>query len=591
MKFVHFLESEIAGIFLVVACLVINGFSQSTITVNVDGATTAIPNELYGVLMERLGKQFTGGLWVGTNSSTENVNGMRKDIIDGFKECGVGAIEWPGGCAANDYDWSTNKNPTNDVGTDRFMQLCGLVGAEPIIAGKGQSSGAASNLAWVTYINNNATHPEWNLKYFKVGNEVWGCGGNQNVSTYISNYTANYQKLKDPINGKKLFIVAGNDQEGSWAWLPAMLKSIGTTIDGVEYHDYLYFPDSYSSTNPTTAQYWEIVNEANNSHIKAHLDNNVLPPLNSYDPDKKIKVILDEWGDWLKDTGDGWMQQITVMDALSAAEQLHIFMQRADRIQVACLAQAVNVIHALMNINTSGKMVKTPAFYVFKMFKPHHTNNAKLAPITASTIQTISGGGATMPVLTACATVADGGIVNISFSNVDLSASRSVTVTLTSNKASYTVMSAEVITGTALNSFNDYGAAEQVNIKTLETSNYSINGKTLTATLPSKSIVMFRLGPPTAVLPESFHKYGTDAFSIKSGSQGTVLITSSVSCRSTVAISLCSIDGRISQKTISKVFQPGKCTLTIGRNVGKGVYIVIINGAGFNLKQKIVVTR
>lgn len=576
-------------IFLFVSGIVISGYCQSTITINVDGATGIIPNELYGVLMERLGNQWRGGVWVGTNSSTENANGMRKDIIDGFKECGVGAIEWPGGCAANDYNWKDNKNPSNDVGTDRFMQLCELVGCEPIIAGSGQASSASNNLEWVTYINDNSSHPEWNLKYFKIGNEVWGCGGKQKVNTYISNYTANYQKLKDPVKGKKLFLIAGNDIEGSWDWLPTMLKSIGGTIDGVEYHDYIYFPDSYSSTNPTTAQYWEVVNEANNSHIKKNLDNGVFPPMNSYDPDKKIKVILDEWGDWLMDTGDEWMQQNTVMDALSAAEQLHVFMQRVDRIQIACLAQGVNVIHSLMNTNTNGKMVKTPTFYVYKMFKPHHSDNARLAPITASDIQTVKGNGATMPVLTACATVDKNQIVNLSFSNIDMSASRQVTATLTSSKSSYSVMSAEVITGTAINSFNDYGAAEQVNIKALEASNYSISGKTLTATLPSKSVVMFRLS--TSLQSRSFRKNDADAFSIKTGSRGMILITPSERCKAPLTVGLYSVNGRILVKKKSTI-SGENMTLNPGKEFrNDDIYILKIAGEGIDFSKRIVVAR
>jgi alpha-L-arabinofuranosidase len=582
-----------------VVCLfgiVINGYSQSTITIDVNKAAIVIPKELFGVLMERLGKQWDGGVWVGTNSSIENTNGMRKDVIDGFKECGVGAIEWPGGCAANDYNWSSNKNPSNDVGTDRFMQLCGLVGCEPIIAGQGKSSSASSNLEWVTYINNNSAHPEWTLKYFKIGNEVWGCGGNQTVNTYISNYTANYNKLKDPVNGKKLTIIAGSDQEGNWNWLPTMLNSIGSTIDAVEYHDYIYYPNAISSTNPTTANYWTIMKDVLTGDIHSHLYNNVFPAMNSYDPDKRIKIVLDEWGDWLKDTGDEWMQQVTLMDALSAGSQLNMFVQNADRIGVACLAQGVNVIHSLININTSKVMQKTTTFYVFKLFKPHHTNNAKLAPVTPSKIETVSGGGTNLPAVNVAASVDAGGFVNISFINVDLTATRKITATLASSKTSYMVRSADVITGSAFTSFNDFGAAEQVNIKTLEASNYSINGKTLTATLPAMSVVMLRLMPPDTIpvaeRPGSLLNNRADEFSIKVGSRGTVLITSSMNRNTPVTIGLYRADGRILVEGVSTCLQKGNRTMVLGSDQrGDGVYIVRIANADINISEKIVIAR
>ena len=107
-------------------------------TFNVDSATSVVSQEIFGLLMERLGRQWdgAGAIWTGITSTTPNTNGMRNDVIDGFKECGVGAAEWPGGCAANSYDWSNNKNPSNAVGVDRFIQFCKLTGAQAIIAGK-----------------------------------------------------------------------------------------------------------------------------------------------------------------------------------------------------------------------------------------------------------------------------------------------------------------------------------------------------------------------------------------------------------------------------------------------------------------------
>ena len=143
---------------------------------------------------------------------------MRNDIIQGFKDAGVGTVQWPGGCAANNYNWNP-PNPASDIGTDRFMELCTMIGAEPYITGRPNASNAASNLQWITYMNNNPHHPEWNVKYFKVGNEVWGCGGNKTQATYQADYTANYNVLNTPINGKRPALVIGTDLIGNNAWL------------------------------------------------------------------------------------------------------------------------------------------------------------------------------------------------------------------------------------------------------------------------------------------------------------------------------------------------------------------------------------
>ena len=120
MVFRHSAKKYIIGF---IAVIIINGFGQSTVTFNVDGANAVIAHEVFGLLMERLGRQWTNnGIFVGTNSSIPNTNGMRNDVIEGFKECGVGAAQWPGGCAANGYNWSANKKPSNDVGVDRFIE-------------------------------------------------------------------------------------------------------------------------------------------------------------------------------------------------------------------------------------------------------------------------------------------------------------------------------------------------------------------------------------------------------------------------------------------------------------------------------------
>jgi alpha-L-arabinofuranosidase len=473
-----------------------SGTPANTLTVNTDSAQDAISDGIFGLLMERLGKNWSGGLFVGTSSSIPNTDGMRNDVIDAFKEAGVGMIEWPGGCAAGSYNWSSNKNPSNDVGTDRYMKLCGLLGIEPYIVGPGTSAAAANNKAWVEYINNNSAHTDWNLKYFKVGNEVWGCGGNQTETTYEANYLANYDLLSSPVNGKPLKIIAGTDLIGNWPWLDTMLKNIASKIDGIEIHDYLYFPDSYPNVGFTDNQYYDIVSRANTVQIGPRIDQ-IVTYLDKYDSAKRIKIYLDEWGDWLMNfnSSDDWLQQGTVMDGISAAEQLHLFMQHADRIQMAGLAQGINVIHSLLLTRSSDSaLVKTPTFYVFKMFLPHHRSNAKWAPSTLKS-ENITGNGKTFPVLSSGTSVDDQGRVNVSLANVDLVNTRTIQVTINSSKTSYDVSTAQVITGPAKDSYNDYAQTEKVNIQSLDASQCSISGKTLQVTLPAKSVAMLILTP------------------------------------------------------------------------------------------------
>jgi alpha-N-arabinofuranosidase len=484
---------------MVVACdeSSVGGSSPNTLSVNVSAAQQPVGKELFGVLMETLGRDVNGGLYVGRTSPIPNTDGLRDDIVQGFAEAGVGIVQWPGGCAANNYNWAPNTNPTNTMGTDLFMQFVQTIGAEPYLTGRPNAANAQSNADWVRYINDNPEHPEWNLKYFKVGNEVWGCGGNQVQATYETNYNANYALLSQPVNGKPLYIVAGTDLIGrnNNAWMDTMIPNLGGRMDGVEIHDYLYFPDSIPNVGFSDAQYYDIVNRANRGQIGPRIEQ-LVSILDRRDPEKKIKIVEDEWGDWLlgfNEAQDAWTQQGTVMDAVSAAEHLHLFMSHADRIQAAALAQPINVIHSLFVTRASdGALVKTSTFYVFKMFAPHHTANARWAPNTLNS-ENIQGNNTSFPVLSSGATVDDTGGVNISLVNVDLVNSRSVDIKLDTDTTSYVVSSAQVITGDAKDAFNDFGQPERVNAQPLAASSFQACGRSLSVDLPPKSVVMFRL--------------------------------------------------------------------------------------------------
>jgi alpha-N-arabinofuranosidase len=421
---------------------------------------------------------------------------MRNDIIEGFREAGVGMVQWPGGCAANNYNWQP-PNPSNDLGTDRYMELCSMLGIEPYITGGGTAATASRNRAWIEYINDNAAHPEWHLKYFKVGNEVWGCGGDQNEATYRANYQANYDVLSPPINGKELTLVAGNDLIGNFGWLETQLSNIGNIIDGIEIHDYIYFPDTIPSVGFSDNQYYNVVHRANQGQIGPRIEE-VKAILDEHDPGNRIKIFLDEWGDWFvafNESQDTWLQQITVLDAISSAAQLHLFMRHADRIFMAAVAQPINVIHSLfLTRQSDGALVKTPAFYVFKMFVPHHTSAAMWAPHTLDS-ENITGNNTTFPVLSAGTSVDSAGRVNVSLANVDLVNSRTLEITLNGGASSYIAATAEVITGPEKDSYNDFAEEEVVNIQPLPSSECTTSGTSISVTLPSKSVVMLGLVP------------------------------------------------------------------------------------------------
>lgn len=598
----HFHHSKKWLVMAVVTMAAFNSFGQNSVNVDVKGAKTVVPQEVFGLLMETLGRQWDGGpqkkggIFVGTSSSIENVDGMRQDVIDAFKECGVGAVQWPGGCAANGYNWVDNKRPSNNVGVDRFIKFCKLTEAEAMISGKAKGVDAGSNFAFASYIIDSLDYP---LKWFKFGNEIWGCGGNISVNDYMGFYKTNYDRLvalRNTENGKNLkFIAAAGAIEGNYNWIPTYLSTLGSSAEAFEFHDYIYHPkaaDNFSSANPTTQNYWTIMKGIFDDDVHKNFFTHIFPKMDATDPTKRVIACVDEWGNWLAPdpaNDDGWMQVVTVMDAIAVGAQLNLFVQYCDRTAIACLAQGVSCINSILNINTKEQMVKTPAFYVFKMYLPHHRNNAKFLPLSAPAIEKVNN----LPAVDVAATVDDSGIVNISFVNIDLTATRKVTVTLTTDITTYTVKSAEIVTGTNLNSTNPFGEAEQVNIKPLEQSAYSVAGKVLTVTLPSKSVSMIRLAPPagTAVLPVSPKNRVADAFSVKAGSNGTVQISSSVSRKTPVTISLFGSNGRVLVDKTAKTFLNNNTNVVLGNSISKGVYLVKITGENLNLTKHVVIVR
>jgi alpha-N-arabinofuranosidase len=183
------------------------------------------------------------------------------------------------------------------------------------------------------------------------------------------------------------------------------------------------------------------------------------------------------------------------MDAVSAGIHLNVFMEHADRVLMAGLAQSTNVIHSLFLTNTASggtELVKTPTFYVFKMYLPHHVNGATWVPNTL-TSETITGNAQTFDVLSAGTTVDAAGGVNVSLVNVDLVNSRTIDITLESEWAAYAVSSAQVITGAEKDTYNDFGQPEAVNIQPLDAAAFQSCGRKVSVTLPAKSVAMLRL--------------------------------------------------------------------------------------------------
>ena len=475
--------------------------AQNTLVLNIDSAKTLITKSLFGALLEQVGRDIDGGIWVGANSTIPNTGGMRNDIIQAFKDLNPGPFEWPGGGAASRYYWSSDTGKTDVCGTAQYMAWCRSSGIDPYISGNLGPNGNATDLAnWVRYVNANPSHPEWYVKYLSLGNEPWGPwgDGNYTVAQFANKYDSFNLKLPSIPNKPLWRIGAGNWGDSGTAWLDTMMRRETGKMEAIELHYYCLAWD-IPSINFTDDQYNRVVTMAAHVTSIIHSWDSVML---KYDPGRNVGIMCNEWGVWYASISGGGVdyQQSSLLDAQVAAIHLNAFINNGERVKAACVAQAVNVIQALILTNpaNNAQMVKTPTYYAYQLFKAHQ--NGKKIPATLTTAS-FTQGAASFPLLSAAATVDSSGVVNITISNSHVTTDQQLTVTLKGGK-SYGKMTGQYIWAPSATAINDFGIAEQVNIKSFASSNYSLAESTLTVTVPSKAVVLLRVSPTTTgILP------------------------------------------------------------------------------------------
>ena len=390
----------LAGASLLFASLSANA-QDATVRVHDAGTGVMIPAEIYGQFSEHLGRCIYGGLWVGKDSSTPNIEGYRKDVFEALKTLKVPVMRWPGGCFADDYHWMDGIGPQeqrtkiannnwggtledNSFGTHEFLNLCEMLGIEPYISGNVGSGSVEEMAKWVEYMNApagstvanmrvaNGRKEPWHVKYFGIGNEAWGCGGNMKAPYYSDVYRRYATYLRDyPEN--RLYKIASGASDYDYAWTETLMKEIGTQMKGVSLHYYsvLNWDDKGSSTGFDEKGYYTILSKTLDidNVLKRHIE-----IMDQYDPEGKVDLLLDEWGTWYNvepGTNPGHLfQQNTMRDAIVAALNFDIFHKYTRRLKMCNIAQVVNVLQAMILTNDTD-MVLTPTYHVFEMYNVH----------------------------------------------------------------------------------------------------------------------------------------------------------------------------------------------------------------------------
>ena len=372
------------------------------LVVNTHDKKSKINKEIYGHFSEHLGRCIYEGIYVGENSKIPNVNGMRTDVVEALREIKIPVLRWPGGCFADEYHWKDGIGPKenrkrmvnthwggvvedNSFGTHEFMELCRQLECEPYINGNVGSGTVQEMSEWVEYLTFDGISPmaelrkqngqakPWKVKYFGVGNENWGCGGNMTPEFYGNMYRR-YQTYCRNYGENKLYKIACGPNVDDYNWTEGVMKVAANFMDALTLHYYTH-QGGWLNKGPATGfdeKTWYI--SMKKTLEIENLINNHIDIMNRYDREKRVDLIIDEWGGWYDvepGTNPGFLyQQNTMRDALIAGINLNIFNKHSDRVKMANLAQVVNVLQSVI-LTEGEKMILTPTYHVFNMYKYH----------------------------------------------------------------------------------------------------------------------------------------------------------------------------------------------------------------------------
>ena len=489
-----------------------------------------VNKNLYGHFAEHLGRGIYEGLWVGPQSKIPNTRGIRNDVVAALKELQIPVLRWPGGCFADEYHWRDGIGPRekrpsminthwggvvedNSFGTHEFMDLVEQLGTEAYVTGNVGSGTPQEMMEWIEYMTSDAVSPmanlrrqngrdkPWPLPYFGIANEPWGCGGNMRPEYYADEYRRYNTFVKNYDLSRPIYRIAAGANAEDYRWTEVMMAVAGRRMDGLSFHYYtvptgnwgakgsatVFGEDQWFSTLQRTMRMEELITKHALVMDKAEAETK-----GGRGPgvDKRVGLVIDEWGTWYdveKGTEPGFLyQQSTLRDAIVTALNFHIFQRHADRVVMANIAQTVNVLQAMI-LTDKDRMLRTPTFWVFEMFKVHQGGTFLPVQLEAPDYPF---GAEKIPMLSASATrAADGSAVHLSLANT--SPAQALTLTVKLSGLAPKSVTGRILTAPAMNAHNTFEAKDAV--RPAAFTGATLEGDTIQVKLEAKSVVVLAL--------------------------------------------------------------------------------------------------
>jgi len=378
--------------------------TKATINIMLTEPIATINPNIYGHFAEHLGHCIYEGIWVGEDSAIPNTDGIRDDVVTALRRIKPPVVRWPGGCFADDYHWEDGVGPRaqrpkrinahwgqaiepNEFGTHEFIKFCRRIGAEPYICGNVGSGSPRELRDWVEYCNfpgestlalqraNNGYKEPFRVRYWGVGNENWGCGGNFDPEDYAAEYRR-FSTFLFNFPDAPLYLIACGPSGNNHEWTHKFFQKLRGFRKIHGYAAHYYCGTAGTATEYTTDQWYELLARASQMEKLVVEQREIM---DEYDPQRRIGLLVDEWGTWHPSTPERepsflW-QQNTLRDGLVAALTLDIFNRHADKIVMGNIAQTINVLQAMI-LTAGDKMLTTPTFHVYEMYSQHQGGQA-----------------------------------------------------------------------------------------------------------------------------------------------------------------------------------------------------------------------
>ncbi|MHB1021174.1 MAG: alpha-N-arabinofuranosidase [Acidobacteriaceae bacterium] len=515
--------------------------SDSRIEVLLDEPIGTISPNIYGQFTEHLGGVIYDGVWVGEDSKIPNIGGIRKELVEKLRDIKVPVIRWPGGCFADSYDWRDgigprNKRPRrtnfwvddpdakrlkgnavqlyedNAFGTDEFIHFCRLSGAEPYLAANLRSLTPLAFDHWVEYCNSpagsttladqraaNGSRDPYNVRYWGVGNESWGCGGNFTPEDYAMEFRRFTTWV--PSYGVDLAFIGSGPNNNDLDWTRRFFEKNYTGRPYFNPHFFGWSVHYYTwnlsrgrtedwvagkgdALNFDTTDWYELLREGNEME---QIVTDQWAVLGEYDRHHHVKLVIDEYGPWYRpgteiDPTDLLGQQVTIRDAVHTAMTLDIFNRNAEKVGVAACAQLVNCLNALF-LTHEDKFTVTPNYHVFDMYAAHQGAQAVRAQFSAPMLHYDRNGKRT-PFwgLNGSASM-NGKTVTLTVVNPSTDAPRETEIALRGGN-----IASAVATTLASNDIHAHNTFEHQGVMPPKTTTLTTHGSTVTAVFPPASV-------------------------------------------------------------------------------------------------------